>query len=480
MSGDLTTLDATAQAELVRRGDMQPIELVDAAIARIEKLNPQLNVVITERFEKARAEAQRADLPRGPFRGVPFLLKDIGAHSAGDPFHAGMRFLRTLGWTEPSDNYLAAKFRAAGFIFLGKTNTPELGLQPTTEPEAYGASRNPWDLTRSTGGSSGGSAAAVACGMLPAAHATDGGGSIRIPASVCGLVGLKTTRGRVSLGPGTGERWSGCAVENCVSRSVRDTAAILDAVAGPMPGDPNWAPPPARPYGAEVGADPGRLRIGLLAQAPSGTAVHADCVAAVEDGGRLLASLGHTVEPSHPDGLAENEMLRSFGMIVSCSTARTLDVWSERTGRQIAANDVEPMTWAVAELGRHVTGPQYVHALSFAQAQTRRIARWWAEGFDLLLTPTVSEPPPLLGTFLSPPDDPLRGFLRAGSFGGFTSTFNATGQPAISLPLYWNEQGLPIGIQLVAAFGREDLLIRVAAQLEQARPWKDRRPPVHA
>jgi len=473
---DLATLDATAQAELVRRGAVQPIELVDAAIARIQELNPQINAVITERFEKARAEAKRSDLPNGPFRGVPFLLKDIGAHSAGDPFHAGMRFLRDLRWTEPNDNYLAAKFRAAGFIFLGKTNTPELGLQPTTEPLSYGASRNPWDLTRSTGGSSGGAAAAVASGMLPAAHATDGGGSIRIPASVCGLVGLKTTRGRISLGPGTGERWGGCAVENCVTRTVRDTAGILDAIAGPMPGDPCWAPPPARPFATEVDADPGRLRVGFLAQAPSGTAVHADCVAAVEDVSRLLAALGHHVEPSRPDGLGDPEMLRSFGMLISCATARALDAWNEKTGRPIGAGDVEPMTWAVAELGRGVPGPQYVRAVCFAQAHTRRITRWWSEGFDLLLTPTVSEPPPPLGTFDSPPEDPLRGFLRAGSFGAFTSAFNVTGQPAISLPLYWNAQQLPIGIQLVAAYGREDLLIRVAAQLEQARAWRDRRP----
>jgi len=480
VSYELSSLDATAQAELVRRRHVRPIELVDAAIARIEKLNPQINAVITERFEKGRAEARRADLPNGPFRGVPFLLKDIGAHSAGDPFHAGMRFLRDLRWTEAHDNYLAAKFRAAGFIFLGKTNTPELGLQPTTEPQAYGASRNPWDLTRSTGGSSGGAAAAVASGMLPAAHATDGGGSIRIPASVCGVVGLKTTRGRVSLGPGTGERWGGCAVENCVSRTVRDSAAILDAIAGPMPGDPNWAPPPLRPYCAEVGIDPGRLRIGLLAHAPSGAAVHADCVAAVEDAGHLLGSLGHHVERSHPDGLGDNDMLRSFGMMISCSTARALEAWSEKTGRQLAASDVEPMTWAVAELGRGVSGPQYVRAVTFAQAQTRRITRWWADGFDLLLTPTTAEPPPPLGTFYSPPEEPLRGFLRAGSFGAFTATFNVTGQPAISLPLYWNAQGLPIGVQLVAAFGREDVLIRVAAQLERARPWKDRRPLVRA
>ena len=480
MRHDLSSFDATAQAELVRRREVQPIELVDAAIARIENLNPPINAVISERFEKARAEAQRSDFPDGPFRGVPFLLKDLGAHSAGDPFHAGMRFLRGLNWTEPSDNYLAAKFRAAGFIILGKTNTPELGLQPTTEPEAYGPSRNPWDLTRSTGGSSGGAAAAVASGMLPVAHATDGGGSIRIPASVCGVVGLKPSRGRVSLGPGTGERWAGCAVENCVSRSVRDTAAILDAIAGAMPGDPYAAPPPARPFISEVGEDPGHLHVGLLTHGPSGSAVHADCVAAVEDVGHLLAALGHHVEPTCPDGLGDPEMLRSFGMIVSCATARALDAWSEKTGRPIREADVEPMTWAVAELGRGVSGPQYVRAVGFAQAHTRRIARWWTEGFDLLLTPTVAEPPPPLGTFHSPPEDPLRGFLRAGSFGTFTSTFNATGQPAISLPMHWNALQLPIGVQLVAAYAREDLLIRIAAQLEHTRAWADRRPPTHA
>jgi amidase len=480
VSDELATLDATAQAELVRRGEVRPIELVDAAIARIERLNPQLNAVITERFEKARAEARRTDLPGGPFRGVPFLLKDIGTHSAGDPFHAGMRFLRDLGWVERDDNYLAAKFRAAGFVFLGKSNTPELGLQPTTEPEAYGPSRNPWDPTRSTGGSSGGAAAAVASGMVPVAHATDGGGSIRIPASECGLVGLKISRGRVSLGPGTGERWGGCAVENCVSRSVRDTAAILDAIAGPMPGDPYCAPVPARRFVAEVGATPGRLRIGSLAHAPAGSDVHADCTDAVADVAQLLTALGHHVEPSFPDGMGDTEMLRSFGTFVSCATARALDAWSEKTGRPLRQADVEPMTWAVAELGRGVPAPRYVRAATFAQAHTRRITRWWAEGFDLLLTPTVAEPPPPLGTFYSPPEDPLRGFLRAGPFGAFTATFNATGQPAISLPLYWNAQGLPIGVQLVAAYGREDLLIRVAAQLEQARPWKDRRPPTHA
>jgi amidase len=480
MRPGLAALDATAQAELVRRGEVQAIELVDAAIDRIEQLNPKLNAVITATFDKARAQAKAPGLPHGPFRGVPFLLKDLGTYSAGDPFHAGMRCLRDLKWVELADNFIAAKLRAAGFVFLGKTNTPELGLQPTTEPEAYGPSRNPWDPSRSTGGSSGGAAAAVACGMLPAAHATDGGGSIRIPASACGVVGLKPSRGRVSLGPTLGERWAGFAVENSVTRSVRDTAGILDVLAGALPGDPYSAPPPARPFADEVGADPGRLRIGVMTRAASGVDVHADCVAAAEDAARLLSTLGHRVEPSHPDGLGDPEMLRAFAMVVSCATARALEAWSERTGKVIGRDDVEVMTWGVAEMGRGISAPQYVRGVEYVHAQTRRIARWWSEGFDLLLTPTVGEPPPPLGTFVSPPEDPLRGFLRAGALGTFTATFNATGQPAISLPLYWNAGGLPIGVQLVAAYGREDLLLRIAAQLEAARPWKNRRPPIHA
>src|SRR5207244_2860751 len=268
MSDDLALLDATAQAELVRQRRVTPRELVDAAIARIERVNPKLNAVISQRFEKARAEAAAPDLPDGPFRGVPFLLKDLICHSAGDPYHAGMRLLRELGWVERYDTHLAARFRAAGFVCLGRTNVPELGPAPTTEPLAYGPTRNPWDTGRSPGGSSGGSAAAVAAGLVPVAHANDGGGSIRIPASACGLVGLKPTRGRTSLGPDTGESWAGAVAEHVVTRSVRDTAALLDAVAGPMPGDPYFAPPPARPFAAEVGLDPGRLRIGVLARVP--------------------------------------------------------------------------------------------------------------------------------------------------------------------------------------------------------------------
>ncbi len=481
MKKEIGSLDATAQAELVHRGDVTPLELVDAAIARIEAVNPQINAVITPLFERARAQARGGGVPNTPFRGVPFLLKDLVCHSAGDPFHAGMRLLRNLRWVEEADTYLAAKFRAAGFIFVGKTNVPELGPLPTTEPEAYGPTRNPWDLRRSSGGSSGGSAAAVAAGLVPAAHANDGGGSIRIPASACGLVGLKPSRGRTSLGPDYGEMWAGLVAEHAVTRSVRDTAAILDAVAGPMPGDPYGAPPPARPFREEVGREPGRLRVGVMTGAPAMiSAVHRDCAAAAEDAARLLASLGHAVEPSHPAALDEVEFSRMLGTLVSSWTARDLDYWSARTGRPIGAADVETYTWALAEMGRSVSAVQYIEAVNWLQGYTRRLAQWWTDGFDLLLTPTLAEPPPVLGDFAPTPADPLRGLMRSTPLAAFTAPFNATGQPAISLPLCWNAEGLPIGVQLVAAYGREDVLIRVAAQLEQARPWVDKWPPVHA
>jgi len=480
MHDNLSTLDATAQAALVRRGEASPLELVDAAITRIERLNPQLNAVITRLFDKARAQARSGNAPDGPFRGVPFLLKDIGAHSGGDPFHAGMRVLRDSRWTEPDDTYLAAKYRAAGFVFLGKTNTPELGLLPTTEPAAYGPTRNPWDPSRSPGGSSGGAAAAVASGMVPAAHATDGGGSIRIPASHCGLVGLKTSRGRISIGPDASERWGGFAVENSVTRSVRDTAAILDAIAGYVPGDPYTAPVPARPFCAEVGADPGGLRIGLLTNAPSGIPVAPECVAAADAAAKLLASLGHRVEASHPAALSDPELTRAFGTVLACATARALDAWGEKIGTTITRDGVESMTWAFAEFGRQASARDYLRAVQFVQSHTRRIVGWWTQGFDLLLTPTTAEPPPLLGSFESPPDNPLAGLFRAAPFSTFTAPFNMTGQPAISLPLYWSDAGLPIGAQLVAAYGREDVLIRVASQLEQAQPWRQRLPRVHA
>ncbi len=471
-------LDATAMAGLVRTGEASPAELVDAAIERIERLNPELNAVITPRFEAARAEAS-GRVPDGPFRGVPFLLKDLLCHSAGDPMYEGMAFLRDLGHVEEEDTILAARFRRAGFVFLGKTNTPELGILPTTEPDAFGPTRNPWAPDRSTGGSSGGSAAAVASGMVPAAHGNDGGGSIRIPASECGLVGLKPSRGRTSLGPAFGDVMSGLVCEHALTRSVRDCAGILDAVAGPAPGDPYHAPQPRRPYVEEVGADPGRLRIGMFASVPFGE-VHPDCAAAAADTAGLLESLGHHVEAAHPAVLEDADLTGNFLTVWSVGTAWNLDYWGRRHGRQVREEDVEPLTWALADGGRSFAGPQYLAAVEWLQRFTRKMASWWESGFDLLVTPTIAEPPPTLGQFTSPPDNPLAGLFRAGALVPFTPPFNVTGQPAVSLPLGWSAGGLPIGSQLVAAYGREDLLIRVASQLETARPWSARRPPVSA
>ena len=490
-AGDaLGDLDATGAAALVRSGEASPLELVDAAIARIERLDPTLNAVIHRRFEAAREEAA-GPLPDGPFRGVPFLLKDILCHSAGDPFHEGMRFLKELGWRAKTDTYLAARFRAAGLVVVGRTNAPELGIQPTTEPDAYGPTLNPWDTGRSPGGSSGGSAAAVAAGMVPAAHANDGGGSIRIPASACGLVGLKPSRGRTSLGP-DGYSVGALAVEHVVCRSVRDAAGLLDATAGRMPGDPYVAPPPRRPYAEEVGADPGRLRVGLLTFSPSmGGPVDPECVAAATGAATLLESLGHHVEETHPPGLERPEWGQNFMTLWAAGVALGLETWTRRTGKRIRRDDVEPLTWALAETGDGIGSMGLLAAHAWLSEGNRDVAQWWRDGsgdgagggggrFDLLLTPTLAEPPVPLGTFASPADNPLQGLFRAGAFCPFTPPFNVTGQPAISLPLHWTPDGLPVGVQLVAAYGAEDVLLRVAAQLEEARTWAGRRPPVSA
>jgi amidase len=479
MADELASLDATATAELIRAGKLSPREAVDAAIARVERLNPKLNAVIFPLFDTARARAASPELRDGPFRGVPILLKDLLCYTAGDPHHMGARPLRDAGFVAPHDAYLAERFAAAGFIPVGRTNVPEIGTLPTTESDAYGAARNPWDPERSTGGSSGGSAAGVASGMVPVAHANDGGGSIRIPASECGVVGLKPSRGRTSFGPDMGELIGGLVCEGVVTRSVRDTAAILDAIAGPMPGDPYTAPPPSRPYRNEVGAPPGELRIGILTRPPGEMfTTHIECIKGAENTGRLLESLGHRVEASHPGALDEIEVGQHFSMMYATGTAHMLDMLALLTGRQIGPGDVDPLNWALAEMGRMCSAAQYLATLDWIHAYTRRVAAWWAKGFDLLLTPTLPEPPPLLGTFKPSASDPVSAGMRASQFAAFTSPFNMTGQPAISLPLHATPEGLPVGVQLVAAYGREDVLLRVAAQLEAARPWADRRPAV--
>ncbi|MEB2286069.1 MAG: hypothetical protein B6D46_03760 [Polyangiaceae bacterium UTPRO1] len=469
--------DATGQAEAVRRREVSPRELVDEAIRRIERLNPRLNAVIHEHFERARREAD-GPLPDGPFRGVPFLLKDLASGTrAGDPIHWGTRFLKDAGYRAPVTSYLVDKFLRAGLVIVGRTNVPELGAWTTTEPEAYGPTRNPWHLEHSSGGSSGGAAAAVAARMVAAAHASDGGGSIRIPASECGLVGLKPSRGRVSMGPTIGEMWAGLAFELAVTRSIRDTAGLLDAVAGPMPGDPYVAERPLRPYVEEVGAPTGVLRIGLMATSATAP-VHADCTAAVERTGRLLADLGHHVEIAHPQALEDPTVSDAAIRVIATSQAQEIDHFESVLGRSLGPEDMDCDNWAITQMGRQVTGSQYLAAVAALHEWNRRMAAFWADGFDLLVTPTIPTPPPLLGEQTPDPAAPLSAWAKAGAMVAFTVPFNVTGQPAMSLPMHWNAAGLPIGVQLVAAFGREDVLIRVGAQLESEARWTERRPPL--
>jgi len=472
---DIAFLDATSQADLVRRKEVKPIELVDAAIERIERLNPTLNAVVTPMYEEAR-RAALGPLPEGPFAGVPFLLKDLIASYGGVRMTAGSAYLRD--YVSSHDSELVARHKRAGLIVLGKTNTPEFGLVPTTEPRLFGPTRNPWDSGRTPGGSSGGSAAAVAAGIVPMAHGNDGGGSIRIPASCCGLFGLKPTRARNPLGPDFGDFMDGLVCEHALTRSVRDSAALLDATSGPDVGDPYWAPPPARPFIEEVGADPGHLRIAFTTEAPTGPPLHPDCVDAVKDAAALCADLGHDVVEASPP-LNGQMITQTFTTVWLANCALTIDGLAMATGRTVSQEQFEPLTWSFYERGHQVTASAYLIAITMQQMMSRAIARFFVD-HDLWLTPTLGEPPVPLGTFDSPPDDPLQSFRRAATFVPFTPIFNITGQPAMSVPLYWNGAGLPVGAHFAGRFGDEATLFRLAAQLEQARPWAGRRPPISA
>lgn len=461
----------------MRRKEASPSELVEAAIRRIERWNPALNAVITPLWDEARAAAASPELPSGPFRGVPFLLKDLGVEQAGLPYSQGNRVLRDIAYRSPRDSALGTRFRNAGLVTLGKTNTPEFGWTCTTQPLAFGATHNPWDLARTPGGSSGGSAAAVAAGLVPLAHANDGGGSIRIPACFCGLVGLKPSRGRTPVPARLDAR---IACDLAVCRTVRDAAALLDAVHGAEPGAPYRAPAPARAYREEVGADPGRLRIGLLTR-PIGMleSVHPDCVAAVERAAKTLESLGHRLEVAAPEALFDSERGEKTMPLAIAELRAGLVVHGQATiGRPFGEQDVEPFTWALSAPGYPpVTAEQYLAALEWEQAWIVRVLSFWRDGFDLLLSPTVGIPAPLLSEMEPPQGSPLSVVGRVAAQVAYTQPFNITGQPAITLPLHGTPGGLPIGVQLVADVGREDLLLRMASQLEDALPWRDRRPP---
>lgn len=473
---ELSIVDATAQADLVRRGEVKPRELLDATLEAIDRLNPELNAVILRMDDEARRTLD-AGLPDGPFTGVPYLLKDLAVEYAGTRFTEGSRFLQDN--VSAHDQEMTVRLKRAGLVICGKTNTPEFGMVPTCQPELFGVTRNPWAPDRTTAGSSGGSAAAVAAGILPMAYANDLGGSIRFPASCCGLFGLKPTRARNPLGPEYGDVMSGYATEHAVTRSVRDSAALLDATSGPDVGDPYWAPPPKRPFIEEVGTDPGRLRVAFSVSPPNGAEAHPDCVAAVRDAAALCESLGHEVVEADPPGLDDPDLAQARMTIYGSATPWIVGYWARKLGREPAPDDLEPLTRVLLDFGRSVTAGDYLLAVELVQRKSRDVARFLTD-HDVWLTPTLGEPPPPISELAISEESPFEDFLRTESFTAFPAWLaNATGNPAMSVPLHWSAEGLPIGVQFLGRFGDEATLLRLAAQLEEARPWADRRPPVH-
>jgi amidase/6-aminohexanoate-cyclic-dimer hydrolase len=468
---DLERCDGLGLAALIRRGEVKPQEVLEGAIARIEARNPAVNALVTRLYDQARA-AIAAGLPDGPFTGVPYLLKDLGALYTGAATSYGSALFD--GNVADHDSEITARLKRAGLVIAGKTNTPEMGLCPSTEPRRFGPTRNPWKLSHSAGGSSGGAAAAVAAGMVPMAHATDGGGSIRIPASCCGLFGLKPTRARNPMGPDAGEGWGGASVGHAVTWTVRDSAALLDATSGPDVGDPYWAPPPAGPFLAEVGREPGRLRIALTVTPWIDVPVDPECAAAARATARLCASLGHHVEEARPV-IDEAVWRLATRVIVAANVTFALETRAAVLGRPLAEGDVERMTWDRVTDARRMSAAQYAGAIHAVHRVGRTVARFF-QSYDVLLSPTMCQPPQPLGILDMSTDDPER--YLAAVFGsiGFTSLFNSSGNPAMTVPLATSSHGLPLGVQFAGRFGDEATLFRLAAQLEAAQPWVGRRP----
>ena len=477
MTIDCRNEDATALAAAFAAGETNPVEAMQAALARMERLNPALNAVIHPRPERALAEAAAASQRWADHRdrarmqdvrsldGVPMAVKDLGCEQAGESHHAGARFLAESGWQGSQDSHLYGLLSGAGLISVGRTNTPEFGTTITTEPAAYGPTANPWDLTRSAGGSSGGSAAAVAAGIVPVAHGNDGGGSIRVPAAACGLVGLKPTRGRVSAAPRLGEHRGGFAVDGMLTRTVRDAAACLDIISRPAPGDPYVAPPlrPGETFADAVAAPP-PLRIAVSAGGPHRASEPVR--RAVERAAALLDQLGHRIEPdTAPRGWYSPEVTDHTIVVRTVGMAAELAGWSERLGRPMTEDDVEPANWWSAELGRSLPASAYVTALEeLARWRRRVMAFWQPDRFDLLLTPVLADVTPPLGHL----SDPVEGAQRIAGLAAFVNQANISGQPAISLPAAHDPDGLPLGVQLHAAHGSERLLLAAAQQIADA------------
>ncbi|MBW2280864.1 MAG: amidase [Deltaproteobacteria bacterium] len=467
------SFDAMGLAELVAKGDASPEDLLETAIAVAEERNPKLNAIVIPMYEEAR-DAIRRGLPEGPFRGVPFLLKDLHLGYTGVRTTYGSKLFEDF--VADHDSELVIRYKKAGLVSFGKTHSPEFGLTTTSETDLFGRTSNPWDLGRTAGGSSGGASSAVAGGIVPAANASDGGGSIRIPAACCGIVGLKPTRARNPAGPDQGEGWGGMSTAHVVSRSVRDTAALLDATHGPDVGDPYCAPAPDRPYLSELDAPPDKLRIAVQTATFNGAPTHADCVTAVEAAAALCRELGHEVEEAALDVNAD-VLGGATRTIIAANIRATVEDRARALGHEPSADDVELSTWALSEMAGNLGAADYARAVRTIHGVGRQVSHFF-ERYDVLLTPTMATPPLELGRLsLSRADDPIAYVADLNQTIGFTSLFNASGHPAISLPLHWNAAGLPIGLQFAGRFGDEATLLRLSAQLEEARPWFDRTPP---
>jgi amidase len=488
--------DGLGLAALVKKKEVSAAEICEEAITRIERVNPALNAVITPMYDLAR-KAVGQSLPDGPFTGVPFLLKDLLGDFAGVRQTMGSKACKN--YIPAQDSELVNRYKQAGLVILGKTNTPEFGLKGITEPELHGPTRNPWNTDHTPGGSSGGSAAAVASGMVPLASANDGAGSIRIPASCCGLFGLKVTRGRTPNGPIHSRTLQGAVVEHVISRSVRDSAAVLDATQGTDTGAPYVIPPPEKPYMQEIEQNPGCLKIAFYAQSPINTTVHPECIQAVEHTVSLLEELGHTVEEAHPeiDGQA---LAKSLVIFYSGEVAAIIEDLDLLLGRKTKQSDVESITWTLGLLGRTYSAGNFVKAKREWERAGRIMGRFH-EAYDLYLTPTLAYPPVKIGELDPNPIERIllkvinalglgRLLLASGMIGKlavenlsktpFTPLANFTGQPAMSVPLYWTADQLPCGVHFMGRYGDEASLLRLAAQLEKAQPWFDKRPPVVA
>ncbi|MYH52061.1 MAG: amidase [Gemmatimonadetes bacterium] len=493
---EYTRHDATALSALVRTGEVTPLELIEVAVQRLEAVNPAINAVVYRMDDEARARAEAVDR-EALFAGVPFLAKDLQSDYAGHPTSRGSRLL--VNRVAEADTELVRRVRATGVSVLGKTNTPEFGMLPYTEPELWGPCRNPWSLDRTPGGSSGGSAAAVAAGIVPIAGGGDGAGSIRMPASCCGLFGFKPTRGRTPSGPGRGESWRGAAIEHVLTRSVRDSAVMLDATHGPGADPPYRIEPPAQPFSREVATDPERLRIAWTTEPMLGSTVHPDCVEAIADAVKLLADLGHDVVEAAPmvDGPA---FARAFLRMMAGELGAEIEDLTAALGRKPRRSELEPLTWCFGLVSRALSSADFAHALRTLERTGNAVAAFFTD-WDVLVTPTLATPPPAIGGLPPRPIEHLQlrvlGAIGSGrvvkmaglidrtaadafDFTPWTPVFNISGQPAMSVPLHWNAHGLPVGVHFVARVGDEATLLRLAGQLERTRPWFDRVPEMDA